>query len=306
MSKPWILITGPTASGKTALAVEVCRALEGEVISADSRQVYRGMTIGTGKDLTEYSKGGAPVPYHLIDIRNPGEKYHVHAFREDFKKAVATVERQNHIPVICGGTGLYLEAILEDHTYMAVPVNETLRNTLEKEARETLITRYEVKPPLPFSVDLDSKKRIIRAIEIQEYLNLHPAPAASGSAAPDCCCFLLDIPREVRRQRISKRLHERLSGGLIEEVEELLTQVKEDDLIYYGLEYKYVTEYLSGKLSREELNSKLETEIHRYAKRQMTWFRRMEKRGTTLHRINGLLSLHEQKFQVLEAYHKYH
>lgn len=305
MTKPWILITGPTASGKTSLAIEVSRKLSGEIISADSRQVYRQMDIGTGKDLGEYVTGGTPVPYHLINICDPGEKYHVHAFQQDFAKSITAIESRKNIPVICGGTGLYLESILERHSFTAIPVDQDFRDRLSTLDKRDLASWYIKGNQLPFPVDLTSRKRMIRALEMQRYLEKESVP---NTPLPDSACinFLLDISREERRKRISVRLQSRLKSGLIQEVEKLISLIGETDLLYYGLEYKYVTDHVMGRITFDELQVKLETEIHRYAKRQMTWFRRMEKRGTILHRIDGLLPLSEQVEEVVTQYNLVH
>lgn len=293
-----IVVTGPTASGKTRLAVALCRSIGGEIISADSRQVYRRMDIGTGKDLSEYSEGGKPVPYHLIDICEAGEKYHVHAYQQDALKAAASIREKGHIPVFCGGTGLYLEAVMEAHQFTGVPVNERLREELRALATDELVKRCQQGESLPFPADTHSRKRLIRAIEIQQYLaGNEPPPSVDGGSF---ICILVDIPREERRRRISQRLEERLAEGLVDEVRSLLHDLPPDDLVYYGLEYRYVTEYLTGLLTYDELKVKLETEIHRYAKRQMTWFRRMERRGITLHRVNGMATPEEQLKQALK------
>ncbi len=297
-----IVITGPTASGKTALAVAACRRIGGEIISADSRQVYRGMDIGTGKDLSEYTEGGTPVNYHLIDICDPGDKYHVHAFQEDAFNAVQVIRENGHIPVFCGGTGLYLEAIMESHAFTAVPVDEVLRGSLERLDTPELIQRYKNGIPLPFQVDLSSRKRLIRGIEMQKYLARHTSPPASGISGA-FTTFLIDLPREERRRRITERLSRRLEEGLVEEVETLLKVHPPEALIYYGLEYKYLTEYLTGKRTFREMHEKLETEIHRYAKRQMTWFRRMERNGISMHSIDGTQPLDLQLSRLLEIIH---
>lgn len=293
------VITGPTASGKTALAVHLCRRIQGEIISVDSRQVYRGMDLGTGKDLDEYVRGGEKVPYHLINVAEPGEKYHVSRFQKEARRAVNLINKRGKTPVYCGGTGLYLEAVMEAHQYTAVPVNQTLRDKLQRWSKTELISELNVRPSLPFQVDKHAKKRLIRAIEIQVFLESEEMPTPDHVAG-SYVCFLVDIPREERRRRISNRLLERIDNGLIQEVESLLTHVSREDMLYYGLEYKYVTHHLTGDLSRDEMIKRLETEIHRFAKRQMTWFRRMERKGITLHPIDGLAPRDEQLKQILK------
>jgi tRNA dimethylallyltransferase len=270
--KDWIVITGPTASGKTRLAVQVAFEISGEIISIDSRQVFRRMDIGTGKDLNEYRSFNVNV--HLIDILDPGDEYHVAAFQEDFDQVIRTIEEQNKTPVLCGGTGLYLESVLSKHRYTKVPVDPELRDTLEKYETSRLIRMLEERPPLPFQVDTHSRKRLIRALEIQEYLKDHRVNETSQENR-SASIFILDLPREERRRRISKRLFKRLNEGMIEEVIQLRESISDEILIRYGLEYKYITLHLQGNISYDQMTSKLETEIHRYAKRQMTWFRRL-------------------------------
>ena len=301
----WIVITGPTASGKTRLAAAVAREISGEIISVDSRQVFRGMDIGTGKDLSEYGSGDSAVRHHLIDIVNPGDDYHITAFQRDFANAIISVERKGNVPVLCGGTGLYLEAVLEGHEYTFIPVNPALREHLGEVEIEELKQILTGDTALPFQADMSSRKRMIRAIEIREYLkgNEMNKEASPPEAQPDI--FILDLPREIRRERISARLKQRLEAGLIDEVTELRSRVADEVLIRYGLEYKYVVMYLKGELSYTEMAKKLETEIHRYSKRQMTWFRRMERKyGDKIHWIDALQPVELSVRLILDIYRK--
>lgn len=281
-----IVLLGPTASGKTRLATRLAYELNGEVISVDSRQLYRKMDIGTGKDLKEYLVEGRSIPYHLIDIADPGEHFNVHRFQVMARKAVEAIQNAGKQVILCGGTGLYLEALLKDFKYTAVPLNPELRIELEK------LTDYELKERLDSLLtdyseyaDTTTRKRLIRAVEISTFLkfNLNFTRSAGGDV-PDYLVFGLNPPVELRRERISARLKERMSKGLVEEVSGLLDSgLSAEQLVYYGLEYKYVTFYLLGTLSYRELFTRLETEIHRFAKRQMTYFRKMERGGIEIH-----------------------
>ena len=275
-----IAVTGPTASGKTALAVSIARKVGGEIISADSRQVYRRMDIGTGKDLSEYGD----VPYHLIDICEPGTKYNLHRYVKDFHAALADIRSRGRRPVVCGGTGLYLETVLSGVVLPDVPENAPLRQKLAGRSLAELTEILASYKSLHNTTDVDSAQRAIRAIEIEEYYAVHPEEAAAASRATASPLphqlILIDIPRDLRRSRISARLDARLEEGMVDEVKSLLEEgIAPEDLIYYGLEYKYVTLYLTGALSFSEMHDRLEIEIHKFAKRQMTWFRGMERRG---------------------------
>lgn len=277
---PLLVILGPTASGKTALAVAVANRINGAIISADSRQVYRGMDIGTGKDIAEY--GG--VPYHLIDIRDAGETYHVAQYQRDFEYALKKIRQQGKRPVLCGGTGLYIQAALQGYTFSEVPVVPERRTELEQEGVESLI-RLLGSLPLPpgFTPDVSTKKRLIRAIEIAEWCQRHAAPIRRDLPL-QASIFGITPPVTQRRQRITARLKSRLDNGLIDEVQTLLDQgITPQQLIRYGLEYKYTTQYLLGEMDYSTFFSRLNTEIHRYAKRQMTYFRKMEKDGLRIH-----------------------
>lgn len=275
-----ITIVGPTASGKTGRAVDVAKALSGEIISGDSRQVYRGMDLGTGKDLDEYGD----VPYHLIDICKAGEKYNLHRYLQDFNIVLKDIESRGRQPILCGGTGMYVEAALSGIVMPEVPENKELRERLSAEPLDSLIEILKGYKVLHNVTDVDNVKRAIRAIEIEEYYLQHPEEALKAdrnSAAPlDSVIIGVDVPRDVRRARISERLHKRLDVGMVDEVKGLIdSSIDPEDLIYYGLEYKYLTLHVIGKLSYEEMKSQLEIAIHQFAKRQMTWLRGMERRG---------------------------
>lgn len=284
MARTSIAIVGPTACGKTRRAVEIAKAFDGEIISADSRQVYRGMSIGTGKDLCEYDG----VNYHLVDVADAGEKYNLYRYLFDFKKAYDTILSHSKLPVICGGSGMYVENALAGIILPEVPENQYLRKSLENKNIEELSQILSKYKNLHNTTDIDTAKRAIRAIEIQEYYLQHPDEASCANVSTakplDCVVIGIDIPREERRLRITERLNARLDEGLVEEVEQLLSNgISSDDLIYYGLEYKFVTLYCIGRLSYDEMYKGLETAIHQFAKRQMTWFRGMEKRGIPIH-----------------------
>ncbi|MCM1378254.1 MAG: tRNA (adenosine(37)-N6)-dimethylallyltransferase MiaA [Clostridium sp.] len=278
-----ITITGPTACGKTHIAVRLAQLLDGEIISADSRQVYRRMDIGTGKDLSEYEN----IPYHLINICEPGTKYNLHRYISDFHIALSDIICRGKQPVICGGTGLYLESALSGIRLPEVPENPELRASLADKSLESLTDLLKSYKTLHNTTDVDTAKRAIRAIEIEEFYKNSPEAASLSdrkSATPlKGKIFVLDISRDMRRHRITQRLKSRIDEGLIEEVRGLLNEgIPAEDLLYYGLEYKYVTMHILGDLSFDEMFSKLETEIHKFAKRQMTWLRGMERRGFNL------------------------
>lgn len=293
-----VTILGPTACGKTSLAVRLASELDGEIISADSRQVYRGMDLGTGKDLDEYEVNGRKIPYHLIDIVDAGYKYNVFEYQRDFVNAYESVLMRQKLPILCGGTGLYLEAVLKGYRLVEVPENNSLRHDLADKLLEELTTILSSYKILHNRTDVDTVKRAIRAIEIEEYYKEH---RVNVSDYPKLNSLIvgLDIDRELRRDKITKRLKERLDNGMIDEVKNLLEQgVAPDDLIYYGLEYKYLTLYCIGKLSFDEMFRQLEIAIHQFAKRQMTWFRGMERRGMSIHWIEASLPMEEKLVQI--------
>lgn len=286
-----VTIVGPTASGKTGRAVDIAKALGGEIISGDSRQVYKGMDLGTGKDLEEYDG----VPYHLIDICEAGEKYNLHRFLKDFKKSLYDIEARGSRPVLCGGTGMYVESALSGIIMPEVPENKALRSELETLSLEQLIEILKGYKKLHNQTDVDTVKRAIRAIEIEEYYQRHPEEASCSDrnkvSRLDSVIIGVDVPRDVRRERITCRLQKRLDAGMVEEVRGLIASgVDPEDLIYYGLEYKYLTLHVIGKLSYEEMQSQLEIAIHQFAKRQMTWLRGMERRGFRIHWLSYDLS----------------
>lgn len=277
------VITGPTASGKTALAVRVAHELDGEIISADSRQIYTGMDIGTGKDIEEYGT----IPYHLIDIAPAGYKYNLYEYLRDARAAMADIESRGKIPVVCGGTGMYLEALVKGTNLPEVPENRELRKQLSSKSLEELTDMLSKMKTLHNVTDVDTVKRAIRAIEIQTYYREHPElePEITPAAQDDRAVIIgVDIDRDSRRKRISSRLKARLDSGMIDEVKRLLDSgIPPDNLIYYGLEYKFITLYLTGQLELTQMIESLEIAIHQFAKRQMTWFRGMERRGFTIH-----------------------
>ncbi len=282
-----IILTGPTASGKTALAVQLANALNGEIISADSRQVYKQLNIGAGKDLDEYYLNGEIVPYYLIDIAEVETHFHLYDYITHFYHAFKTIENNGKLPIICGGTGLYLDAILKKHELAAIPNNLELRSKIENWSKEELIEKLNSYVTKPEKADLSSHKRLIRAIEIAEYLNNTNVPKVSFVDL-NPIIFALDLPTEQRRNKISARLKFRLENGMIEEVQQLLLAgISHERLQFLGLEYQFISKYLLGEISFDELFLKLETAIHQYAKRQMTWFRKMEREGCTIHWLDA-------------------
>ena len=270
-----ICILGPTASGKTRYAVEMARRLDGEILSGDSRQVYRGMDIGTGKDLDEYGE----VPYHLIDIVDAGTKYNIFEYQHDFERAYQDIVRRGRTPILCGGSGLYIEAATCGYYLPDVPPDPALRAALEKEPTEALIARYETLRTPHNTTDYDTRQRLIRALEIAIYEESHPVTRTAF--LPKRTKFIgISVTRDERNARIDRRLRERLEAGLVDEVRRLLDSgLQPEDLLYYGLEYKYVTLYLTGRLGYDAMVLQLQTAIHQFAKRQMTWFRGMERKG---------------------------
>lgn len=295
-----ITIIGPTASGKTSLAAALAARLDTEIISGDSRQVYRGMDIGTGKDLADYVVEGQQIPYHLIDIRDAGEKYNVFEYQHDFHRAFAEIRAKGKLPILCGGTGMYIEAVLKGYKLLDVPQNPELRESLKGKSLaelEQLLASYK---KLHNKTDVDSAQRAIRAIEIEEYYRTE-SPEQNEYAPIRSLIIGVNIDRELRREKISRRLRARLDEGMVDEVRCILASgVKPEDLIYYGLEYKYLTLYVTGVLSYVEMVSQLEIAIHQFAKRQMTWFRGMERRGFTIHWIDAQLPLPEKVQQIID------
>lgn len=294
-----ITILGPTASGKTALAAALAARLDTEIISADSRQLYRGMDIGTGKDLADYVVAGKSIPYHLIDICDPGYKYNVFEYQHDFFRVFTSLRERGLLPILCGGTGLYIEAVLKGYKLLDVPPNPALRERLSGKSLselEALLASYKV---LHNKTDVDSAQRAIRAIEIEEFYRTQ-APDVREYAPLNSLVVGVAIDRELRREKISKRLRARLDEGMVDEVRQILSQgVAPEDLIYYGLEYKFLTLYIIGRLTYAEMVSQLEIAIHQFAKRQMTWFRGMERRGCTIHWLDATLPMEEKVQQIL-------
>ena len=309
-----ITILGPTASGKTSLAAALAYALhrqgrEAEILSADSRQVYRGMDIGTGKDLADYQVDGYNVPYHLIDICEPGTKYNLFQYQQDFLTAYRGIVERGAQPILCGGTGLYIESVLKGYQLSPVPQNQALRDCLEgKSLDELTLMLKDLKEKTGSNMhnqtDVDTAQRAIRAIEIETYNLEHPLPKREFPPIASVVVGV-NIDREERRRKITNRLKARLEEGMIDEVRGLLSRgIAADDLIYYGLEYKYVTEYAIGRITYEEMSRGLEIAIHQFAKRQMTWFRGMERRGFTIHWIDAMLPMDEKVAAILELERK--
>lgn len=294
-----ITILGPTASGKTSVAAALALRTGGEIISADSRQVYRRMDIGTGKDLADYTIGDVHIPYHLIDIAEPGTKYNLFQYQQDFHTAYNDIRSRGKLPILCGGTGLYIEAVLGGYSLSPVPQNQKLRESLEGKSLDQLTQMLvELKQKngsnMHNRTDVDTAQRAIRAIEIETYNLEHPTPERKMPPV-DSLVIGINIDRELRREKITRRLKARLEEGMCDEIRSLIDGgVNPDDLIYYGLEYKFVTEYVVGKTSYEEMFRQLEIAIHQFAKRQMTWFRGMERRGYTIHWIDAAQSMDEK------------
>lgn len=295
-----ITILGPTASGKTTFAAALAARLDTEIISADSRQIYRSMDIGTGKDLADYSVDGKPIPYHLIDIHEAGYKYNVFQYQHDFYQAYEEIKRKNKLPVLCGGTGMYIEAVLKGFKLLDVPQNPVLRDSLKGKTLKELEGILASYKTLHNKTDVDSAQRTIRAIEIEEFY-LTQAPGINEYDPINSLIIGIDIDRELRRKKISRRLRTRLDEGMVDEVRSILaTGIQPEDLIYYGLEYKYLTLYIIGQLSYDDMVAQLEIAIHQFAKRQMTWFRGMERRGCTIHWLDATLPTEEKIKRALE------
>ena len=300
-----ITILGPTASGKTSLAAHLAYEIDAEIISADSRQVYRGMTIGTGKDLEDYMIKDRQIPYHLIDICEPGTKYNLFRYQEDFIKVYADMMQRGKQAILCGGTGLYIESVLKGYHLSPVPQNQELRDALADKSLEELTEmlkrlKQQSGSMMHNKTDVDSCQRAIRAIEIETYNLEHPTEDRTFPAI-ESIIIGVAIDRDARRAKISGRLQKRLDSGMIDEVKGLLDSgIPTADLIYYGLEYKYITEYIIGKIGFEEMFRRLEIAIHQFAKRQMTWFRGMKRRGFTIHWVDALLPMEEKVGMIKE------
>ena len=300
-----ITILGPTASGKTPVAAHLAASIGGEIISADSRQVYRRMDIGTGKDLADYTVSSIKVPYHLIDIREPGTKYNLFEYQQDFFDAYQDIQSRGAVPILCGGTGLYIEAVLKGYHLSPVPQNQELRDSLEgKSLAELTQMLTELKARTGSNMhnktDVDSCQRAIRAIEIETYNIENPTPRRELPPV-DSVIIGINIDRELRREKITRRLKARLEEGMIDEVKALLDEgIPAEDLIYYGLEYKFVTEYITGKTSYDEMYTRLEIAIHQFAKRQLTWFRGMERRGFEINWIDATLPMEEKVDKIVQ------
>jgi len=299
-----ITVLGPTASGKTSFAAALAEKMDTEIISADSRQIYRRMDIGTGKDLADYTVNGKQIPFHLIDICEPGYKYNVFEYQHDFFKAYQKIKAKDKLPILCGGTGMYIEAVLKGYKLLDVPQNTELRTALQDKTLaelEQILAGYKT---LHNKTDVDSPQRAIRAIEIEEYYNTC-TPGKNEYDPLHSLIIGIMIDRELRREKISKRLHARLNEGMVDEIRSLLDSgIKQEDLIYYGLEYKYLTLYVTGQLSYNEMFVQLEIAIHQFAKRQMTWFRGMERRGCTIHWIDAQLPTKDKIDKTLEFLYK--
>lgn len=295
-----IVILGPTASGKTPFAAHLATHINAEIISADSRQVYKDMTLGTGKDIADYTVGDVHVPYHLIDIAEAGSKYNVFRFQNDFFAAFDDITSRGRMPLMCGGTGMYIEAVLKGYRMTSVPPNEELRRSLEGKSLAELTERLATYRRLHNNTDSDTVPRAIRAIEIEEYYANNPVDDVQLPTL-NPLVIGLDIDRELRREKITRRLHARLAEGMVDEVKALLERgIAPEDLIYYGLEYKYLTQHVVGELTYDEMVEQLNIAIHQFAKRQMTWFRGMERRGTAIHWIDASLAMDEKVRRALE------
>ena len=306
MIEPFDLITilGHTAGGKTSLAAHLALRLNGEVISADSRQVFRDMNLGTGKDYDDYIVGGIPIPYHLIDILNAGEIYSVFQFQNDFLQVYTDIQNRAKTPILCGGTGLYIESVLKAYKLVQVPPNEALRNELAGKTLQQLTEKLSTFKTLHATTDSDTPKRAIRAIEIEQYYTENPQVITKF---PSIKNLLIGVKfdRDSRRRRISQRLQQRLDAGMIDEVKSLLAKgIPANSLLEYGLEYKYITQFLLGEFDFETMVDRLTTAIHQFAKRQMTWFRRMERNGMKIHWLDGYMPLEDKINRVFELIQK--
>jgi len=295
-----LAITGPTASGKTSLAAALALRLDGEIISADSRQLYRQMNLGTGKDYNDYIAGGKQIPYHLIDVADPGDKYSVFEYQRDFIKVLEEIRSRNKFPVVCGGSGMYIDSIVSGYRMAEVPPDPAFRSSLENKSIEELTEILSSYRKLHNKTDIDTRKRAVRAIEIERY---HRQVSGIHRYFPEINPLVVGVlfTREERRRRISERLRSRLDEGMVDEVRQLIEKgINPETLIYYGLEYKYITLYVTGSISYDEMYVSLETAIHQFAKRQMTWFRGMERKGVTIHWLDGELPMDEKVEKVFE------
>jgi tRNA dimethylallyltransferase len=300
LNKTLITITGATASSKTSLAAHLAKDLEGEILSADSRQVYRRMNLGTGKDYKDYMVDGVKIPVHLIDLVDAGYKYNVYEFQRDFRSAYDDIMNRGKQAILCGGTGMYIDAVLNGYKLINVPVNNDLRSELEQKEMDELIALLESKKKLHNVSDTSTRKRLIRALEIAEFYEEHPNEDISFPKI-DSVIFGVKFDRQSRRKRITGRLKERLKEGMVEEVECLLKSgITAEQLIFYGLEYKYLTQYVTGDIYYNDMFQRLNTAIHQFAKRQMTWFRRMEKQGTKIHWLDGYMPM-EEKLEKIKS-----
>ncbi|HEX2935681.1 MAG TPA: tRNA (adenosine(37)-N6)-dimethylallyltransferase MiaA [Bacteroidales bacterium] len=295
-----IVILGPTASGKTAVAANLAYQMKGEIISADSRQIYKKLNLGTGKDYDDYYVNGEPIPFHLIDIADPGMQYNVYEYQKDFIKAYNQLSLKGCVPILCGGSGMYIEAVLEGYQLIQVPVNNELREQLAEKTLEELTSLLKQYKSLHATTDTDNKKRTIRAIEIAQYCKNNAIPELEyPQLSPLIVAIRFD--RSIERERITQRLKDRLNAGMLDEVRELLRSgLTPDQLIYYGLEYKFLTQHIIGQITYEEMFTLLNTAIHQFAKRQMTWFRRMEKKGFRIHWIDGNTPL-DEKMDIIKS-----
>ena len=301
MKNPLIIILGPTASGKTHLATHLAHKIQGEIISADSRQVYRGMNIGTGKDLNEYCIDNKYIPYYLIDILDAGEHYHIHQFQQDFQRAFDNISSRNKTAILCGGSGMYLEAVLKGYEFTSIPIDENFRGELLQKTTEKLLNEF-LKNPSEYSqkADISTRKRLIRAIEINQFLSQNLDYIIPKPTIPKFIIFGLNPETEIRRISITKRLHERLQNGMIEEVEALINSgISTDKLIFYGLEYKFITQFLTGELTYENMVERLNIAIHQFAKRQMTYFRKMERGGLIINWLDSKLPLNKKVDEII-------
>jgi tRNA dimethylallyltransferase len=298
---PLIVILGPTASGKTHLATHLALQIQGEIISADSRQVYRGMNIGTGKDLEEYRIDNQDIPYHLIDILDAGEQYHIHQFQQDFQKAFEDISSRNKPAILCGGSGMYLDAVLKGYEFTAIPIDENFREELLLKSTEELLENFH-KNPSDFTekADISTRKRLIRAIEISQFLFQNPNYEIPKPTIPKFIILGLNPDTEIRLISITKRLHERLQNGMIEEVRALIDSgISPDKLIFYGLEYKFITQYLTGELDYVTMVERLNIAIHQFAKRQMTYFRKMERDGLKINWLDPKVPLDKYLEEII-------